>query len=67
MTEQKAAAELEWLAGEITRHDRLYHGEDEPEISDAECDELVRRNAELERQFPHLVRDDSASRLLEAA
>ncbi len=67
MTEAEAAAELERLAAEIGRHNRLYHGEDAPEISDAEYDALVRRNAELERQFPHLVRDDSPSRQVGAA
>ncbi len=67
MTESEAAAELERLAREIARHNRLYHGEDAPEISDAEYDALVRRNAELEAQFPQLVREDSPSRLVGAA
>jgi DNA ligase (NAD+) len=67
VTEQEAAAELEQLASEIARHNRLYHSDDAPEISDAEYDALVRRNAELERQFPHLVREDSPSRQVGAA
>jgi DNA ligase (NAD+) len=67
VTEAEAAAELERLAAEIARHNRLYHSEDSPEISDAEYDALVRRNSELERQFPHLVRDDSPSRQVGAA
>ena len=67
MTEAEAAAELARLAAEIAHHNRLYHGEDAPEISDAEYDALVRRNAELERQFPHLVRPDSPSRAVGAA
>jgi DNA ligase (NAD+) len=67
MTEAEAAAELERLAREIARHNRLYHSDDAPEISDAEYDALVRRNAELEREFPHLVRSDSPSRLVGAA
>ena len=67
MTEQEAAAELERLAKEIARHNRLYHGEDSPEISDADYDALVRRNSELEAKFPHLVREDSPSRLAGAA
>lgn len=67
MTEVEAAAELARLAEEIARHNRLYHSEDDPEISDAEYDALVRRNAELEAQFPHLVRADSPAKLVGAA
>jgi len=59
MSETDAASELKHLAEAIARHDRLYHAEDAPEISDAEYDALVRRNAELEADFPHLVRPDS--------
>ncbi|WP_375293450.1 NAD-dependent DNA ligase LigA [Novosphingobium sp. G106] len=50
------------LAKDIARADRLYHAEDAPEISDAEYDALVRRNAELEAAFPHMIRADSPSR-----
>jgi DNA ligase (NAD+) len=67
MTEAEAAKELATLAMEIARHNRLYHTDDAPEISDSDYDALVRRNAELEAQFPHLVREDSPSRLVGAA
>lgn len=66
-TEQEAAAELERLAREIARHNRLYHTDDAPEISDADYDALVRENAALEAEFPHLVREDSPSRQIGAA
>jgi DNA ligase (NAD+) len=62
LSEAEAANELMRLAKAIARHDRLYHAEDSPEISDAEYDALVRRNAELEAAFPHLIRPDSPSR-----
>lgn len=62
LSDAEAANELMRLARAIARHDRLYHAEDSPEISDAEYDALVRRNAELEAAFPHLVRPDSPSR-----
>ena len=62
ITEAEAANELMRLAKQIAHHDRLYHAEDAPEISDPEYDALVRRNAALEAEFPHLVREDSPSR-----
>jgi len=62
MGEAEAANELMRLARQIARHDRLYHANDAPEITDAEYDALVRRNAELEAAFPNLIRADSPSR-----
>jgi DNA ligase (NAD+) len=61
VSEAEAANELMRLAKAIAHHNRLYHAEDAPEISDAEYDAMVRRNAELEAAFPHLVRADSPS------
>ena len=59
LSKDEAEAELAELAAEIARHDRLYHQADAPEISDAEYDALVRRNAAIEERFPDLVRPDS--------
>ncbi|WP_340265122.1 NAD-dependent DNA ligase LigA [Sphingobium mellinum] len=59
MTEAQAANRLMRLAREIARHNRLYHDEDQPEISDAAYDALIRENNALEAAFPHLVRADS--------
>ena len=47
------------LREEITRHDRLYHLEARPEISDAQYDQLFRELKELERQHPELLSPDS--------
>ena len=59
--EAEAANELMRLAKAIAHHNRRYHADDAPEISDAEYDALVRRNAELEAAFPQLIRPDSPS------
>jgi DNA ligase (NAD+) len=67
LTEADAARRLAWLAGEIARHDKLYHDQDAPEVSDAEYDALVRENRALEARFPELVRADSPSKRLGAA
>ena len=67
LTEAEAANRLMRLAKEIARHDRLYHDQDEPAISDADYDALVRENRELEERFPLLVRADSPSKRLGAA
>jgi len=67
LTEEEAAAELAFLAAEIARNDELYHGQDAPEISDADYDALKRRNEEIEARFPALVRDDSPSRRVGSA
>jgi DNA ligase (NAD+) len=67
LTEADAANRLMRLAREIARHNKLYHDQDAPEISDAEFDALVRENAELEAQYPHLIRPDSPSRQVGAA
>ncbi len=66
-TESQAAERLAFLAAEIARHNALYHGEDAPEISDADYDALMRENAALEADYPHLMRADSPSRLVGAA
>jgi len=50
------------LRTEIRRHDRLYHVEGRPEISDAEYDRLFRELQELEARHPELVVPDSPTR-----
>ena len=66
MTEAEAAARLEELARQIAYHNKRYHDEDAPEISDADYDRLVRENNALEAQFPQLVREDSPSKAIGA-
>ncbi|UCI09882.1 NAD-dependent DNA ligase LigA [Mesorhizobium sp. B1-1-8] len=62
LSESEAVDELKRLAEEIAVHDRHYHTEDAPTITDAEYDALRRRNLAIEERFPDLVREDSPSR-----
>jgi DNA ligase (NAD+) len=62
LDEAEAAAELERLAAEIAGHDRAYHEQDAPTVTDAEYDALRLRNVAIEARFPALVRADSPSR-----
>ncbi|MET0249013.1 MAG: NAD-dependent DNA ligase LigA [Sphingobium sp.] len=59
LSEAEAANRLMRLAREIARHNRLYHDNDAPEISDADYDALIRENNLIEAAWPHLVRADS--------
>jgi DNA ligase (NAD+) len=67
LSESNAREELDRLSAELARHDALYHGQDTPEISDAEYDALKRRALELEDAFPDLTTPDSPSQVVGAA
>ena len=67
LNEEQARAELARLAALLGAANTAYHGNDAPEISDADYDALKRRNADIESRFPHLKRDDSPSDLVGAA
>src|SRR4029450_6323452 len=57
--EMQAAKRMKQLQDEIRKHDRLYHEEAAPIISDREYDRLYKQLVGLETQFPHLVTPDS--------
>ena len=59
LSREDAEAELARLVEEIAAADIAYHQNDAPEITDAEYDALRIRNAQIEEQFPDLVRPDS--------
>ncbi len=67
ITEQQAKKELEFLAKEMAKADVAYYQNDEPSLTDAQYDELKRRNEELEKLFPQLIRADSPSQRVGAA
>jgi len=64
---EAARAEHARLGAEIAEHDRRYHGEDAPTISDADYDALRRRYAALEEAYPALADAQSLSRKVGAA
>lgn len=64
---EEARAEAEDLRRRINRANFLYYVKDQPEISDAEYDALMRRLEELERRFPQLVTPDSPTQRVGAA
>jgi len=53
-TTAEAAEEAARLDAELTRHDRAYHRDDAPEISDADYDALRRRRAALAAAHPEI-------------
>ena len=67
LTPAQAKAELMRLALEIGAHDKRYYQEDAPAVTDAEYDELRKRNAAIEARFPDLIRADSPSKRVGAA
>jgi len=67
LSPEAAHAEHARLGAEIAGHDRRYHSEDAPTISDGEYDALRRRYVALEEAFPDLAGPDSLSRKVGAA
>lgn len=53
------AREIERLREELRRHEHLYYVLDQPEVTDAEYDALMRRLQELEAAHPELHSPDS--------
>jgi DNA ligase (NAD+) len=58
-TDQDPVAQVEELRARIEYHNNRYHVLDEPEISDAEYDELMRALLALEEEYPDLRSPDS--------
>lgn len=59
LSEEEAKERIEERRQEIRHHDYLYYVKNEPEISDAEYDQLVNELRELEELFPQYQSPDS--------
>lgn len=59
MDKATAAARVRQLRDEIAHHDHRYYVLDQPEVSDAAYDRLMRELQGLEGEFPELVTTDS--------
>ncbi len=59
MAKRDVRKRIDELRARIRHHNRKYYVEDNPEISDAEYDALVRELIELEQAHPELVTPDS--------
>jgi len=58
-TRHQAEARIKALRGEIEYHEKKYYADNDPQISDAEFDRLVRELADLEARFPDLITPES--------
>ena len=56
---EKIRHQVEHLRDELRRHEHLYYVLDQPVITDAEYDALMRRLQELEKEHPELAASDS--------
>ncbi|MCK9364001.1 MAG: NAD-dependent DNA ligase LigA [Syntrophales bacterium] len=59
MNREEAQTRISQLRTAIHHHNRRYYQMDDPEITDAEYDLLLRTVAEIEEEFPDLVTPDS--------
>jgi DNA ligase (NAD+) len=64
--EKNAAKRIDELSEELRRHNKLYYADNQPEISDAQYDDLLHELEELESRFPHLKAADSPSQTVGA-
>jgi DNA ligase (NAD+) len=67
LTKPQAKVELMRLTLELEGHDRRYHQDDAPSVTDWEYDELRKRFNALEARFPEFVSSDSPSQKVGAA
>ena len=64
VSENDNKSKLNSLYEQIIEHNKKYHQDNNPSISDAEYDELVREAIEIEKKFPDLKQTNSPTDLV---
>ena len=64
VSENDNKSKLNSLYKQIIKHNKRYHQDNNPSISDAEYDELVREAIEIEKKFPELKKNNSPTDLV---
>ena len=64
VSENDNKSKLNSLYEQIIEHNKKYHQDNNPSISDAEYDELVREAIEIEKKFPDLKKTNSPTDLV---
>ncbi len=59
LSHEQAARRIQKLREEIVTHEKKYYVDNNPQISDAEFDGLVRELQDLERRYPDLITPES--------
>ncbi|MEP1537692.1 MAG: NAD-dependent DNA ligase LigA [Paracoccaceae bacterium] len=67
LTQEQAQQELARLSKALSEANSDYHGQDAPQLSDADYDALKRRNVAIEERFPALKRADSPTEMVGSA
>ncbi len=65
--QEEIKQKIDSLRAEINRHNYLYYVQDNPEISDAEYDRLMRELKGLEEKYPQFLTPDSPTQRVGAA
>ena len=67
VSENENQSKLNSLYEQIIEHNKKYHQDNNPSISDAEYDELVREAIEIEKEFPEFKQTNSPTDLVGSA
>jgi DNA ligase (NAD+) len=62
MNAEQAKSEINRLVNELNHHNQLYYVQNEPEISDLEFDQLLKKLEKLESEFPEFASENSPTK-----